>query len=46
MAAETLAAVSDIRFAVVLSEDYGWSYDRIESWIADASRALLLGGER
>ena len=42
-AAEMLAAVSDIKFAVVLSEDYGWSLDRIERWIAATSRALLLG---
>ena len=41
-AAETLAAVSDIRFALVLSEDYGWSLDRIETWIAATSRTLLL----
>jgi AcrR family transcriptional regulator len=42
-AAESLAAVSDIRFAHVLRESYGWSLDRIETWIADASRLLLLG---
>jgi AcrR family transcriptional regulator len=41
-ARDTLAAVSDIGFAVVLSEDYGWSLDRIESWIAATSRTLLL----
>jgi hypothetical protein len=28
--------------ALVLRESYGWSLDRIESWIADACRALLL----
>jgi AcrR family transcriptional regulator len=41
-AAETLAAVSDIRFALVLQESYGWSLDQLESWIADAGRRLLL----
>ena len=41
-AADTLAAVSDIRFALVLSEDYGCSLDRIETWIAATSRTLLL----
>jgi AcrR family transcriptional regulator len=42
-AVETLAAVSDIRFALVLRESYGWSLDRIEAWIAATSRTLLLG---
>jgi len=41
-AVQTLAAVSDVRFALVLRESYGWSLDRIESWIAATSRALLL----
>ena len=41
-AVQTLAAVSDIRFALVLREDYGWSLDTIESWIAVTSRTLLL----
>ena len=41
-AAETLAAVSDIQVALLLRDGYGWSLDRIEAWIADASRALLL----
>ena len=39
---ETLAALADVRVALVLRESYGWSLDRIESWIANASRALLL----
>jgi AcrR family transcriptional regulator len=39
---ETLAALADVRVALVLRENYGWSLDRIESWIASASRALLL----
>ena len=38
----TLAALADVRVAFVLRESYGWSLDRIESWIANASRALLL----
>ena len=42
-AAETLAAVSDFRLAIVLRDSYGWSLDRLESWIAATSRALLLG---
>jgi AcrR family transcriptional regulator len=42
-AVETLAAIADVRFALVLRESYGWSLDRIESWIADTSRTLLLG---
>jgi AcrR family transcriptional regulator len=41
-AVDTLAAISDVRFALVLRESYGWSLDRVEEWIADASRALLL----
>ena len=42
-AADTLAAVTDIRFALVLQESYGWSLDRLESWMAATSRTLLLG---
>jgi AcrR family transcriptional regulator len=41
-AAESLAAASDFRFALVLQDDYGWPLDRIESWIASTSRTLLL----
>lgn len=41
-AVDTLAAISDVRFALVLRESYGWSLDRIETWIAATSRALLL----
>ena len=41
-ARETLAAATDIRFALVLRESYGWSLDRLENWMAAASRALLL----
>jgi AcrR family transcriptional regulator len=42
-AAETLAAVADFRFGLVLKGSYGWSLDRLESWMAETSRALLLG---
>jgi AcrR family transcriptional regulator len=41
-AADTLAAVSDFRFALVLRDSYGWSLDKIEDWIAATSRTLLL----
>jgi AcrR family transcriptional regulator len=41
-AIETLAAISDVRVALMLRDNYGWSLDRIESWIASTSKALLL----
>lgn len=41
-AIDTLAVLSDVRFALMLRESYGWSLDRIEAWITDASRTLLL----
>ena len=41
-AVETLAAVSDVRFALVLQESYGWSLDQLERWIAGTSTTLLL----
>jgi len=41
-AVESLAAATDFRFALVLRDDYGWSLDRIENWIASTSRTLLL----
>jgi AcrR family transcriptional regulator len=41
-APESLAAITDFRFALVLRESYGWSLDRIETWMAETSRALLL----
>jgi AcrR family transcriptional regulator len=41
-AVETMAALSDISLAVVLRDSYGWSLERIESWIAESSRTLLL----
>jgi AcrR family transcriptional regulator len=42
-AVDTLAAITDLQFALLLRDSYGWSLDRIESWIANASRTLLLG---
>ncbi len=40
---ETLAAVTDFRFALLLRESYGWSLDRVEEWMTAASHHLLLG---
>ncbi len=40
---ETLAAITDFRFALILRENYGWTLDRIEEWMTTASRNLLLG---
>lgn len=42
-ACDTLAVVSDFRFALLLRDSYGWSLDRVEASMADTSRALLLG---
>ena len=39
----TLAAITDFQFAMLLRESYGWSLDRVETWMAETSRALLLG---
>jgi AcrR family transcriptional regulator len=41
-AIDTLSAISDVRFAVMLRESYGWSLDRVETWIATTAQALLL----
>jgi hypothetical protein len=41
-AVETLAAISDVRFALVLQESYGWSLDQLERWMTDAGATLLL----
>ncbi len=41
-ASETLAAITDFRFGLVLRESYGWSLDRIEEWMTATSRSLLL----
>ena len=40
---ETLAAITDFRFGLVLRESYDWSLDRIEEWMTTTSRSLLLG---
>ncbi len=40
---ETLAAITDFRFALILRENYGWTLDRIEESMTTASRNLLLG---
>jgi AcrR family transcriptional regulator len=39
---ESLAALTDFRFALVLRESYGWSLSRIEESMTQASRRLLL----
>jgi AcrR family transcriptional regulator len=41
-AVDSLAAITDFRFALMLRDSYGWSLERIESWMADASQTLLL----
>ena len=41
-AADTLAALTDVRFALVLQESYGWSPERLERWMAATSVTLLL----
>jgi AcrR family transcriptional regulator len=41
-ALDTLAAISDIKFALLLRDDYGWTADQVERWIAVTSRTLLL----
>lgn len=41
-AVDSLAAVTDFRFALLLREGYGWSLDRIESWMVATSQTLLL----
>ncbi|MEZ5143663.1 MAG: helix-turn-helix domain-containing protein [Acidimicrobiales bacterium] len=41
-AVDTAAALADVRVALVLRDDYGWSFDRIERWTADTTRALIL----
>jgi AcrR family transcriptional regulator len=41
-AVETLAAVTDVRFALLLQEGYGWTLDQLEGWMTATSTALLL----
>ncbi len=38
----TLSAMTDFRFALLLRDTYGWSMDRIETWMAENSKTLLL----
>ena len=38
----TLAAITDFRFALLLRDTYGWSMDRIEAWMTETSKSLLL----
>jgi len=40
-AAQSLAAVSDFRIALVLHDAYGWSLDEVEAWIVTQSRRVL-----
>jgi AcrR family transcriptional regulator len=42
-AVDTLSALSDVRFALVLRDSYGWPLDQVRSWISETSRTLLLG---
>jgi len=42
-AAETMAALSDVSFCLLLRDSYGWSLDRIEAWVAETTKALVLG---
>jgi len=41
-AAATLSATSDVSFALLLTDSYGWSIDAIEDWIVATNRKLLL----
>jgi AcrR family transcriptional regulator len=42
-AADTLAAVTDVDVALMLSDHYRWSPDQIESWMIATATTLLLG---
>ena len=42
-AAETMAALADVQFCLLLRDTYGWSLDRIEAWVAETTKALVLG---
>jgi len=43
-AVATLGATSDVSFAMVLVDLYGWSFAEIEDWIVATNRKLLLRG--
>lgn len=42
-AVESLSALSDVQFALLLRDSYGWSLAHVEAWIGATSRTLLLG---
>jgi hypothetical protein len=41
-ATDIVAALADVSFAMRLREGYGWSFDHIERFIADATIRLVL----
>jgi len=41
-AGDTLAAITDVQFALVLRDTHGWTVERVDQWMRDTSRALLL----
>jgi AcrR family transcriptional regulator len=41
-AADTLAAVTDVDVALMLSDHYRWTPDQIESWMTSTARTLLI----
>jgi AcrR family transcriptional regulator len=42
-AAETLAALTDAQYALLLVDQHGWTLARVEEWMSDISRRLVLG---
>lgn len=41
-AADTIAAITDASVALLLWDQYGWSLDQVETWMADCCRTLVL----
>jgi AcrR family transcriptional regulator len=41
-AGETLAALTDAQYALLLVDHYGWSDARVERWMSEACRRLVL----
>ena len=41
-AADALAAITDVEFALMLRDKHGWTLDKIEVWMRTASRRLVL----
>ena len=41
-AADTLAAITDLDVALMLSDHYRWTPDQIESWMTSTARTLLI----